>query len=156
MNDAYRKAIEQAMPCYILHRVAESMLQKEGMTIREDLLHALRAGMLSPLKSDNDLDFKARLVVMEKDGYTIASAANSDTLRELLISASMWVTKMVDDGVFTDATNSAVLTALTLLEEQREFPEGWGECKRSSEQADTIMNRCLLMGYYVPEKHQIN
>lgn len=147
-----RRTVEQCLPSFMMFHVAESMKVNLGFELRPDVILALNVGGAAPLAKLDQMT-KLRLAKrVEMDGITILKASDGDDdLRGLLIACSMFITKLVDEGLFPDPQNSSVLTGLMLLEEAKEAPELWGDNLLSSTMMGKMLNNAHLLGYFLPK-----
>ena len=142
-----RSRIELALPAHLLALMAHE-LRRQGWELRADVGTYLNNAAVLPLTGLDDLRVSLLAKKIDDMAKAMLHELAPDDARPGLLAVAQFVAMLVDEAVFEDARNPAVLTALLLLDEAREDPEwDWGEIALKR-RARTLRNRASLLGLY--------
>ena len=145
-----RKIAETILPAYMLAVAVQSMEQNENLKLRDDVTHGLNAAQHAAVR---DLPRAMALLVgqrVEKDGYVLMQNANKGaaSLRDLVIGLAKFTLKLVDEGLFQDVQNGAVLASLAIMTDLEEGGDTWGNVPDSDKCMASVLTQARLLGYY--------
>jgi len=150
-NKTDRQLIEHALPPYILRLVLGTLNSEGDFGVEEEWLEVLDVASIKPLNHlENDTIHMHRLARrLEQDTATLLKATGQvDSTRSLVLAVCYFIAKLVDEGMVQDQTNQGVLFSLLVILEAEESGD-WGDVNISKALAGKILDRMLLMGYYM-------
>lgn len=143
------EVIERCVLATMLGSVVES-LQRQGMTLRADVLKYLNTAAAAPLGAlrPAEVGVHARHAVDMSDA--LLKSINEDDLRTVLLIVCLFIEKLVDEGLFVDVQNQAVLIAMLIVTEAKEDEgAGWPALQdRLMMRASNLVCRAQLLGYF--------
>lgn len=151
-----RSRLELALPAYLFVLMLRG-LPREGFGLRADVEHHLDHAAVLPLVGLDELSVARLAKRLDDMARALLHELAPDDARQGLLIVAHFVLLLVDEGLFDDARNQAVLTALLLLDEAREAPgkdePDWafdrtGDEVRLRVPARSLLARTRLLGLY--------
>ena len=147
-----RSRIELALPAHLLALMAHE-LRRQGWELRSDIGAYLNNAAVLPLTGLDDLRVSLLAKKIDDTAKAMLHELAPDDARQGLLAVAQFVAMLVDEAVFDDARNPAVLTALLLLDEAREDPgkdePDWAyDEARLQRLARPLLTRTRLLGLY--------
>jgi hypothetical protein len=143
---------EKIVPVMCQLMTVEGMQQNEQMTISPEHVTALTNAMHAALGKLTASEKTEVVTSAFNSAEAILRGENSGTWRQLLLKASMFVCKMVAEGLpQVDPQSQPVLIGLALLEEAQHDDTGeWGFDKSQLEEAaGRMLSRARLLGLFL-------
>lgn len=142
---------QDCLLAYMMQRAAESLTASGDWVFRADFTHHLNVASVGPLVREKPMTRRGVAVRVEHDGYDIMRASNvTENLHVLMLALSMLAVKVVDERLWHDATNQAVLQAMALLQEWEESTETWSRWRPLAKAAmGRMLNRARDLGYFI-------
>ena len=145
---AERRAVELGLPAHLLWLSADR-LRQEGWTLRGDtLLHLSRASAAGLAGLGYDAVRRCSQRIDQAASAALRDLSFDDP-RDGLMSCALLTVKLVDEALFPDPTNQAVLVSMLLLEDARlagsELPP---ERSVLRENAGRMLRTLNLQGYF--------
>ena len=116
-----RSRLELALPAYLFVLMLHQ-LPKEGLGLRTDVRCHLDNAAVLPLVGLDELSVARLAKRLDDMAHRLLHELAPDDARQGLLIIAHFVLMLVDEGLFDDARNQAVLTALLLIDEAREAP----------------------------------
>lgn len=143
-----QRAVEDLLPAHIMS-VAIDKLYESGFEIRLDTRGYLNNWLMAVLKRDPTI---AAMVATQTDvtADDILRFVSFDDAQTVLLAASFLMLKLVEEKMYLDAGNQAVLSALMIVAdaEHDENPEWAKLVPVAKEKAGKMFDECLRQGLY--------
>lgn len=148
INSELFTAVEALLPAQMMG-IAMDVLYKDGYELRLDtrgyLNNSLRAGIMK-------YEHMALMVAdrTNKEAENILRHVGFDNPIVAIMAASFLICKMVNEGLYLDKTNQAVLSALMIIADAEEDgnEEMVGFIKLAREKAGKMLDTLLASGFY--------
>ena len=140
--------VELAVPAHLLVLMAHE-LAKDGWRLRGDVERYLHNASVLPLAGLDELGVARIARRIDEVSRTLLHRLAPDEPRQGLLAVASFVLLLVDEGLFDDPDNQAVLASLLLVEEAREEPE-WRFAEAAARQAaHRLLAQARLLGLYL-------
>lgn len=145
------KLVELLLPAHLqLDMVGH--VKKGGWEFRDDYVKYLENSVSSVLNGVDELTISRVAKRVVDIGNHMIRATGTDEPRECLMICAMFTAKIVDELLYPDPTNVAVVGSLLLLDEYECDAEFWPGTKHILEsKASSMLVSARLMGYYTKE-----
>lgn len=145
---AVQKAVEDVLPAHIMS-VAIDKLYQNGFELRLDTRGYLNNAIMAVLRrhTGQELVIAQRADAMADD---ILRPIAFDDAQTVLLAASYFLLKLVDEELFLDKNNQAVLSALMIVTDadSDENPEWHHLVPSARAKAGQLLSECLNRGLY--------
>jgi hypothetical protein len=139
--------IEKGLPAHLLYLACED-LQKKGWEMRSDVLHHLNLAARAALAKQDPMTVQRCAKAIDEAAQEMLHGASPDDPRDAVLACCSWLLHLVEEGLFPDTGNSAVLAALHVMEDAREDP-AWGmNAVWLSNTAKSMLRTANMRGLY--------
>lgn len=142
------QAVEDLLPAHIMS-VAIDKLYEEGFEIRLDTRGYLNNAMVAVLRRHTGQE---AVIASRTDSLAddIMRPVSFNDAQTALLAASFLTLKLVEEKLFLDAGNQAVLSAMMIVADARddENPEWTKLVPAAAQKAGQMLDECLRRGLY--------
>jgi hypothetical protein len=142
--------VELCTPSHLLVLMAHQ-LGRRGWQLRSDIVGYLNNAAAAPLAGLESVTISRLAKRVHELARTLLRVVADDP-RQGMITCALFTLTLVDEGLFPDARNQAVLTSLLLLEEARAEGEWVFDQPRAKADVGKMLVRARLQGFYLPER----
>jgi len=140
--------VELAVPAHLLVLMAHE-LAKQGWLLRDDVQRYLHNASVLPLAGLDELSVSRIARRIDEVSRSLLHSLSPDAPRQGLLAVASFVLVLVDEGLFDDPQNQAVLASLLLLDEAREEAD-WRLAETAARQAaHRFLTQARLLGLYL-------
>ena len=149
LRNQERERVELGLPAHLLFLTLEEVTRKKVYEFRPDIFIKLNQSAVLHLAGLDNLTIARVAKKIDDAAKTLISVPSQEDSRHVLACSCFWILKLVDEGLFTDRTNMAVVVALLLINDMREMGSEWlNDEAIASKTAGTMLQRAKLLGYY--------
>lgn len=142
-----RARVELAVPAHMLVLMSQEV-GKRGWSLRADVVHYLNNASVVPLQGLDQLSVARVARRVDDVSRALLHALSPDEPVRGLLSVAYFVLKLVDEGLFDDPKNQAVLASLLVVEEAKHELEWRFNGQRLQVEAENLLLKARLMGLY--------
>jgi hypothetical protein len=140
--------VELATPAHMLVLMAHE-LAKQGWVLRGDVERYLHNASVLPLAGLDELSVARVARRIDEVSSILLHRLSPEAPREGLLAIASFVLVLVDEGLFDDPLNQAVLASLLLLDEAR-LEDDWRLAEAAARQAaHRLLAQARLLGLYL-------
>lgn len=146
-----RSAVERGIPAHLLYLSAER-LKRDGYILREDVFINLDRASVAALTGLSSEQVRQAATQIDETATAILRDMSFDDPRDCIISCAYLILKLVDEGLYTDVQNQAVLVATLLTVDSRDsgsdIPYNEAVLKKN---VGRMIVQLSLRGFYNPK-----
>lgn len=142
-----RSRLELALPAHLLALMAHE-LRRQGWELRSDIGAYLNNAAALPLTGLDDLGVSRLAKKIDDMAKAMLHELAPDDARHAILTVAHFVLRLVDEAMFDDPRNPAVLTALLLIEEARGDALWASDDVASRRVAGKLLGRANMLGLY--------
>lgn len=154
--------LEKMVPAHMLALILEKCMEA-GFEARSDVLHHLNNAAVAPIAKEDAFTISRLARRTDEIAGNLLSLLDGDP-REGLYTVSMFVMTLIDEGLWSEVRNQAVLVSLLLLEDvkdDRKDQKGQGAVwacdeTRWKRTAKDMVFRANLQGLFLAKKIKCN
>lgn len=151
-----QERVETALPAHLLFLMLEEVTAKGVYEFRPDIMIKLNRASIVPLRDLDPLTITRVAGRTDEIARTLINGLSLDDTRLGLASSAFFILKLVDEGLFTDRTNLAVVTALLLIEDMRAEGSEWPNAEVACQlYASKMLRSARLLGCYLTDKPEV-
>lgn len=145
--------VETALPAHLLFLMLEKVTEEKVYEFRPDILVKLNRAAIVPLSDLDPLTITRVAGRTDELARALIAGLSLDDSRLGLASSAFFILKLVDEGLFQDRTNLAVVVALLLIEDMRAEGSEWPNAEVACQlYASKMLRSARLLGCYLSEK----
>jgi hypothetical protein len=148
--------VELCLPAHLLALMAEQ-IARHGWELRADINAYLNRAAAVPLAGLGAVTIQRLARRVDQLARSLLHDLAPDNPQLGLLTCAMFTLTLVDDGLFPDPRNQAVLVSLLLVDEARDDDGRWRVLEAEAKtKAHGLLVRTRLQGYYLqrPGRHQ--
>ncbi len=146
--------MERTLPIFLLWSTMDVANRKYDAEFREDVFEAVKRAAAVPFTKMDQLGANYILSRLESLSPKLIYNMGDAKISGILLAVCHFILKLVDEGLYHDPTDQAVLTALALADDARDNPDWDGANEVVAQaQAGIVLDRCRLMGLYNNQCH---
>lgn len=140
--------VELCVPAHMLVRLIESLKKSGQWELRRDLLATLNKSMASTFQRLAPLKQTMAAKQVDEHAEALLSRLNPVDLRQALYATSVWIVKLLEEGLYRDKTHQAALTAMLIAVEAQEDGSWQIHEKQAVLDADRLLTEARRRGLY--------
>lgn len=147
-NSIFQDIVEEALPAFALQLALEK-LYAEGYEIRLDARGYLDNTLRKTLSKQPHMA-QSLAISINDFAMKMLRLVGFDDARVVLLSVAFFNLKLVEEGLFSDAENQAILTSLMIVADAREDdnPEYADFVPLAVKKAGKLLDLCIVEGMY--------